>query len=894
MFAAKNESQMSSVLNRMLKALWLISFFVSPLLFFTNLTRNPYVTQTILLDLALLAALAVCALQGAWKGEWSLPATSIDMPLVMWLAVCVLSWSYAYTHHVAFFRGSMRAEGLRVMAFTLVGTILPFYMGVFCARESGAPGPSDSSLKKWMAFFLVWGGLWVLFPGLRSSSGSPLSLDGHLWDPYGGLLWIGGFLVLLYLARTGTVHDYWQVALGVAFLSSLYGICQYFNVEIIWPKSLNPYGGRSVSTFGNPNFMSSYMVVFLPVAVLYYLKARQGYSRWIYAAVCLAIEGSLLSSLTRSSWLGAAVGLGVLLLSKTVRNLVQERAGSHMALLAIAIIMAMVWPHSSVLGLTPTVFGRVAEMSSIFDAKAQGPYSPFYQRVLMWTCAWTMGKENPLLGKGWGLFEMFYPFYQGPLLAHFDYFRTLRTHGNNAHNEILEVWAQMGLLGVGVLFWIWTTFFASVKKWMKSSAGSEWMIAAAAGVAGMLADNMFNVSLHMFVPAFMFWWQAGVVMGLAHPIVGDYHCWRFPGWKTVADAKSSSPKSPTPFQAPVRSVLRLSAPVCALVVVLSCAWAGWWYIRQWNREVYYFAGFKLFHNGQLSPAVEMLESAYRWHGREVNTDYELGNAYARSGSYDRAVWAYHEALESNAGYDEIYYNTATVLAQHLDRPDEALTYFRTAHWINPLWKEAYIGLSTLYLKDLSHYRESAVSLLEQAVHFFPDNAAFLANLAYLYGLNHDEAKAETLWIRALKINPELSIAEQNLRIVLNREGKSRDPFLNDLALYHHLVNRIARKDYSTETVEEARKAVAAFPECPKPRFILGSLEMTQGHPEEALKWLEPLVSLDSGNASLYQNLGEIYLRLGRRQDAASAFHMALQIDPGNRAARERLSQLGQI
>jgi Flp pilus assembly protein TadD len=288
----------------------------------------------------------------------------------------------------------------------------------------------------------------------------------------------------------------------------------------------------------------------------------------------------------------------------------------------------------------------------------------------------------------------------------------------------------------------------------------------------------------------------------------------------------------------------------------------------------------------------MLESAYRWHGREVNTDYELGNAYARSGRFDRAVWAYQKALESNAGYDEIYYNTATVLAQHLNRPEEALKYFRTAYWINPLWKEVYIGLSALYMQNLAHYREPAVSLLEQAVHYFPDNPAFLANLGYLYGLNHDEAKAEVLWIRALKINPELSIAERNLKIVLARERKSRDPFLSDLALYHRLVDRIARKDYSPETLEDARKAAAAFPECPKPRFVLGSLEMMQGHPEEALRWLEPLVSQDSGNASLYQNLGEVYLRLGRRQDALSAFRTALQIDPGNRSARERIAQLG--
>src|ERR1700733_9838713 len=126
---------MNSLLHRTLKALWLVCFFVCPLLFFTDLTRNPYVTQMILLDLGLLAALAVCALQGAVDGAWCFPATPLDVPLAAWLAVCVLSWLYSFTHHALFFRESIKSEGLRVMAFTIVGTILPFYMGAFCSRR---------------------------------------------------------------------------------------------------------------------------------------------------------------------------------------------------------------------------------------------------------------------------------------------------------------------------------------------------------------------------------------------------------------------------------------------------------------------------------------------------------------------------------------------------------------------------------------------------------------------------------------------------------------------------------------------------------------------------------------------------------------------------------------
>ena len=80
-------------------------------------------------------------------------------------------------------------------------------------------------------------------------------------------------------------------------------------------------------------------------------------------------------------------------------------------------------------------------------------YSSFHQRLLIWTSAWQMGLENPLLGNGWGQFELFYPFYQGRLMIAFPPVRELRTHANNAHNEILDQWSQAGLLGLGAYLW---------------------------------------------------------------------------------------------------------------------------------------------------------------------------------------------------------------------------------------------------------------------------------------------------------------------------------------------------------------------------------------------------------------------------------------------------------
>ncbi len=102
------------------------------------------------------------------------------------------------------------------------------------------------------------------------------------------------------------------ITYAVAFLAALYGVCQYFGIELIWPSNLNPYGSRPVSTFGNPNFMSSYLVVVIPVMVADYLMKSTGCPRSILFLVIQMSFAALLATLTRSSWAGLFVGLCVL------------------------------------------------------------------------------------------------------------------------------------------------------------------------------------------------------------------------------------------------------------------------------------------------------------------------------------------------------------------------------------------------------------------------------------------------------------------------------------------------------------------------------------------------------------------------------------------------------
>lgn len=846
---------------------WLLvaCHFVCPLLFFTNLTRNPYITQIALLHACTALALAAWAWSEGTRPEgWRIPRLPVTAPLALFAAVWGLSLLRSYFGHVEFYRPAILAEGGRAAVFYLVICLATFAVAAGVATQDD--GSTDVPLGSWIVFTLAWGLLWTAFPQARTRlPARPEDFWSLAWDPYGALLWGLGLAGAFWLTKRGRVADFLHLAFCAGFLASAYGVLQYFNMEVVWPNVLNPYGGRAVSTFGNPNFLSSYVVVLMPIALALFLEERKTWRRASYAVLFLTLEAALLATLTRSSWLGALVGCAALSLSPRLRALAREQPRPAGLMIGGVVALALLWPSSAIsTGYTPTVLGRLTEVTSTL--RSGDSYSPLHQRVLIWTCAWLMGSEAPLLGKGGGVFELFYPFYQGHLLHEIPFFRTMRTHANNSHNEILEVFSQTGLLGLGAFVAVWVVFFWAVRNWSRGRPGREGLwVGAAAGCAGMLTDNMLNVSLHFAVPAFMFWWVAGTVMGRGEREAPERLVWRAP----------------------------VGARRAALAVIVAAALgAVWLQVRYWNREAFYFAGFKQVRQGNLTAAAADLERSRSWGPREVNALYELGNVYARSARPADAARTYHEALDANAGYDEIFFNLATVYNSQLGKPAQALPFYETAWAVNPLSNEVLSSLSAFYLREPGQDLPRALETLLEGTKIFPDNPNLWNNLGYALSLVKRWEEAQAAYERALAIAPDNALTERNLTALAARSGRPGSPLLAVLADLRALDAAIARRDFSEKTFVLAASAARRAPSSAKARFLYGSLLLLRGRAADAVPELEAAVAKDGGRGSGRVNLGKAYALLGRRADAEREYRQALAAEPGNLNAQQALRELG--
>ncbi|MDD5492449.1 MAG: O-antigen ligase family protein, partial [bacterium] len=311
--------------------------------------------------------------------------------------------------------------------------------------------------------------------------------------------------------------------------------------------------------------------------------------------------------------------------------------------------------------------------------KPQALGTSLQQRFLIWCCSLEMFYQHPLTGQGWGLFELFYPYYQSSYLKNPAY-ASYKTHANHAHNEVLHIAAELGVLGILLGLYFVSLLTRQIKKLLKSKISREQqfiVLGLFSGLIGMMADSFFNVSFHIIAPAMVFWCLVGLIAGLD---------------PSVSPAKPAG-----------SDLWRLGAailiPVILLVIGLN--------VRRLQAEVCHFTGINYFVLSERTPVAEQQQkSSLLYMGEQEmtrslqlfpwNTEvaYDLGGIYYRLGEKSKAVAAYTRAIELNFGYDEIFYMLGLSLLE-TGQTAEAEKSFRQAGILNPnseVYKAALAGL----------------------------------------------------------------------------------------------------------------------------------------------------------------------------------------------------------
>jgi len=393
-----------------------------------------------------------------------------------------------------------------------------------------------------------------------------------------------------------------------------------------------------------------------------------------------------------------------------------------------------------------------------------------------------------------------------------------------------------------------------------------------AGLVGMIVDNFFgNVSIFFAVPAFLFWWNAGALYQESNQLT--YQIRPSTNWKTK---------------------------ILAIVLIGFCLLVIVYFVKRWKQEFYYFQGFKAAKAGQVKKSIEKLEKAYQWFNGEVNSNYELGNSYARHAKMlkekglpekslqykEKALEGYLSAIRANPGYDEIYFNIGITHSQ-LQNKEEAVRYLRMALFINPLLRDVYGTMGNLYAGD-KEFGE-ARKYYQRATEIFPKDKEMWLNLGFILTQLEQHEKAFEAYKTAYKLDIKFIQAYSNLNLAAQKLGRS-EPLLEIPILVENVEKNVKSRNYEAARKYAARM-VEIVPGNADSHISLGNVLYFLGRHEEAIKVLEKSIELNPTISVAWLNLGQIYQGKGELDLAKEHYQAVLKFDRKNQQAHQYLNAL---
>ena len=492
-----------------------------------------------------------------------------------------------------------------------------------------------------------------------------------------------------------------------AVLASLYGLVQYYGFDLVIRQRIRPGIGSIISTMGNKNYLGGFLAyLFMPSGLLL-LRARRWWQKGLVLLGMGVIWYAIMAIASRAVWIGLAIGaifliIGLLRFKLLRLKLIKQNWRWIIGLIALMGVITIIFLFPNPLNLSGSVFGRIAT-----GVEALGsPYVRYYD----WWVTWEMIKAHPLIGIGLGDFKLEFLDYKASFLETArgaQYKDMYIAQALQAHNDYLQMWAELGTLGAlligGLVFLIFVSGWRRARGLSQSApksrgpgeAGGEkalTILLLLAGVLSFMGDAFFSFPLHL--PA-----SALCLIVLLAILDSGY---------LQGPAQKASPRREAKWALlGVTAVLALTMAVFAALDFLG--------------DIYSTRGQALYERGDAAQAKEYLEKSLRWSFAPKEALSYLGLIYTKEGDYRQA----REVLERSwSSYPRLttLFNLGVAALGRRDL-EEAIRYLDLVTQIDPtdldyLYQKAEIYLlagraeeaqkmlEAIIAKDSSYYRAS--------------------------------------------------------------------------------------------------------------------------------------------------------------------------------------------
>jgi tetratricopeptide (TPR) repeat protein len=304
-------------------------------------------------------------------------------------------------------------------------------------------------------------------------------------------------------------------------------------------------------------------------------------------------------------------------------------------------------------------------------------------------------------------------------------------------------------------------------------------------------------------------------------------------------------------------------------------------------------------------AIADLRKALVEHPDQADAHNMLGLLLGRKGASSSEVAAeFREAVRLRPDFAEAENNLGLVLTQ-ADQDEAAMAAFREAIRIRPNYAEAHANLGAALIPTDG---EQAIHELEKAVALEPSSVKAQFNLATAYGASpkYGSAKEIELLRKVIAMSPAFARAHLTLGKALLQDGKVPDAIteLQEAARLdpqsgeaHYqmglALSRAGRKDEGTAELQKGRELSSADDRNQNVNLDIaeGRAALDKGDLDQAATKFQHAIKLQPESSDAQRFLGVVLERQGDTGGASDAYEKALDLNPGDVAARQSLQKL---
>ena len=272
--------------------------------------------------------------------------------------------------------------------------------------------------------------------------------------------------IMIFYLTMNVIRDDWEALWLVKALLVATSVAAFYALGVSLPGTLS-LANRASGFFSIYMTFGGFLLVVGLLALSYLLvPTRERKSMWVYASALLILT-ALITTLSRSAWIGLVVGTAVVAVVSR-----RKKAGLCLALAVVLVIS--IAPYS--------IRQRVKSMVNPRDNTA-------VERINMWQSGIKMFMDRKLLGFGPGRIKDNYARY-----ANLDATPKSPSH---LHNNIVHLAAERGVFALGAWIWVWIGYFVLVIQRIRDTRDAPFetrfrMISGLAVAAGFLSAGMFE------------------------------------------------------------------------------------------------------------------------------------------------------------------------------------------------------------------------------------------------------------------------------------------------------------------------------------------------------------------------------------------------------------------